>query len=89
MNALAARIVTAFMEPALAATDWRVKWRGVNRAAGVVVGWALAVTRFHAPVEAETVIAAVESLFNGDPAHVQLTDGLRKRVAEILVLMGN
>jgi hypothetical protein len=40
-----------------------------------------------APAEAEYVIEMVEERFHGDPARVQLTDGLRKRVAEILVLM--
>lgn len=93
MDALAARIVTAFLEPALACTEWREKWKGVNRAAGVISGWALAVGAERPEVNAERIVQAVEREFfwpSGEVGpRVQLTDGLRKRVAEILVLMGN
>ena len=81
------KIVTAFLEPALAEIEWRKKWRAVNRAAVVIVGWSLAVGAERPDVIAERIIVAVEALFGNAPARVQLTDGLRERVAEILVLM--
>ncbi len=90
MSPLADRLIRAFLEPALTETDWREKWKGVNRAAGVVSGWGIAagiVSGVDAAIEVERVIVAVEDSFNATPAHVQITDGLRKRVAEILVLM--
>jgi hypothetical protein len=97
-NTLSDRLILAFLEPALIATDWREKWKGVNRAAGVIAGWAQsefldghyqnAPLCYAGGVEAaEGLVVEIESRFNGTPAHAQLTDGLRKRVAEILVLM--
>jgi hypothetical protein len=81
---LAQRIVRGFLEPALACTDWREKWKGVNRAAGIIAGWSLAEGSVFA---AEGVIQAVEVSFHGTAAHLMLTDGLRKRVAELMMLM--
>jgi hypothetical protein len=82
---LADRLIRAFLIPALSATDWREKWKSVNRAAGVIAGWSIAAGDVE---EAEGLVVVVEQRFeSGDPARVQITDGLRKRVAEILVLM--
>ena len=89
---LALRLVRGFLAPALRAADWRERWKCINRAAGVIVG--VAIGEPQPAREAEGSVQDVEELvfgerlIEGDPVILrQLTDGLRKRVAEILVLL--
>ena len=93
------RIVTGFLEPALLIPkeDWHRHYRGINRAAGVIAGWAFSQQapggEWPGPIPkaAQRLVADVEEAFltrATDMARVDILQALAKRVAAVLVEMG-
>lgn len=95
LRGVPAQIVGGFLEPAVTATDWRERWKLVNRAAGVIVGWAVSEARQNArtaPAIAQQLESDVEAAFFfghvADQPYSMIAQGLRQRVTEVLVQMG-
>lgn len=101
--AVAAHIVSGLMEPTLTIPkeEWHLRYRAINRAAGVIAGHCVAATdpftaggRKECIVAAQCLQASVERLFAGDSAapdyaaRIKLCGSLAKRVAAVLVEMG-